>query len=238
MAFSGDRIYWSDIQGTLQQQVYSLAHARKSGGAKVERVIESAAVDLVVDDSGTYWRGGNDAVLRRRPLGGAVSETVADGVNGRFDVDATDVYYATSAKTGDRPGSIVARPKTLAAPRTLVPDLLNPIAVAIDERDVYFAETAAGNGSLAKVPKSGGATTTLVPDLQRINFMLVAGEHVYVFTGSTGDTRPDGRILRITKDGASTLPLAVGTNPQSAAVDAEHVYWVEKGERVLYRVAR
>jgi hypothetical protein len=89
------------------------------------------------------------------------------------------------------------------------------------------ASTAGGSMSVGSTSTGTGVLTTTVlysgPDIP--SRLAVDAAAVY-FTASPAMKSPDGKVLRVTKDGSSLIKLVITeTDPFSLAVTATHAYW-------------
>ncbi len=114
-----------------------------------------------------------------------------------------------------------------AAPFTLVPSA-NPIALALDDANVYWADFAAGDVAMA--PKSGGAPVVLWSSTtMRPRAIAVDTANVYVL--ATADTTTGSSLVAVPISGAPAAPLTTSPNLLAAPLAAgpSLVYWVDQG---------
>lgn len=95
------------------------------------------------------------------------------------------------------------------------------------------ASGAGGAGSAMSSVSSTGAgqggspaMTVLYAGLDQPTSLAIDADAVY-FTASADPFKPISKVMRVTKDGASSIKLATGEiSPLSVTVDATHAYWL------------
>ena len=163
-------------------------------------------------------------------------------------LDATHVYYL------DDIDSIIYRiPKNGGARQPLAQfQEVLITAMAVDDTNLYVA-TIVGDfapGDLWAIPKAGGTPRTIASGVVFVTEIAADATHVYWVSVGTINLEEevilsDGKIERVTKDGASRQVLASGlSTPATVAIDDTNVYFGELGAAVgnaskgLRRVAK
>jgi outer membrane protein assembly factor BamB len=145
IAIDADNLYWSNGTDTYQ--------APLAGGAPLS--IGPAALALAVDAAYVYlaYGDGSAGSVVRIPIGGGPATTLADSRPPSLvavAVDATNVYWIEGDGTIGM-GAVATMNKSGGTPVVLASGLQDPEAIAVDDTDVYFANTAAGE--VEKIPK-------------------------------------------------------------------------------------
>jgi len=147
--------------------------------------------------------------------------------------------------TLDNSAPIAAGPAVLAI-TTLATGLNDSRGIAVDTDGVYFMEVGTstggvynnGSGTVKKVGINGGTVTTLATGLNTpwTGGIKTDATNVYWVDGGTNTGvvyNKDGDLKAVAKSGSSVLTLATGLDgPDSVAVDADSVYWLETGDYV------
>lgn len=99
----------------------------------------------------------------------------------------------------------------------------NPIALALDDANVYWlnvGDGGVGRGSVSSVPKSGGvAPTTLVANQTRPRQIVTDGTTVY------WTTPPN--VMSVPATGGPPAVVATGVAPIAITLDASYLYWID-----------
>ena len=167
-------------------------------------------------------------------------------------IDATHVYYIDEFNS-----TLYRIPKTGGTRQQLAQfsDALTT-AIAVDDANVYVA-TIVGDfdatippGDIWAIPKAGGTPRTIASGVVFVTEIAADATHVYWVSVGTvkldaEEILSDGKIERVTKDGASRQVLASGlSTPATLAIDNTDVYFGELGSAVgnpsigLRRVAK
>lgn len=106
----------------------------------------------IVARAGTlYWNGGD--VIEKIPDSGGFPTTIASGVSGRdIAINATALYWQTSAGLGTAPLSG-------GAPAAMAVSMPHVRQMTVDDAYVYWADDT--DGTVMKAPLAGGTPTTL-----------------------------------------------------------------------------
>jgi DNA-binding beta-propeller fold protein YncE len=140
IAIDASNLYWSTDSATYQ--------APLAGGQPIS--IGPAAAAIAVDGSYVYLAlNGGQAGLGSvvlTPIGGGGSFTIASArppTLGAIAVDATHVYWVEGWGTIGM-GAVVAADKSGGPPLVIASGLHDPSAIAVDDTNVYIANTGAG----------------------------------------------------------------------------------------------
>lgn len=145
IAIDADNLYWSTDTATYQEPL--------AGGQALS--IGPAPAALAVDDSYVYFalNGSPTGSIVRVPIGGGAQTTIASGRLPdlmAIAVDATRVYWIEGYGTIGQ-GAVAAVDKSGGTPVILASGLQDPSAIAVDDSNVYVANTADGEiESIAK----------------------------------------------------------------------------------------
>lgn len=197
------------------------------------------------------------AFARRRALTFRGGPSCAEGtlVSGSYAsllaADGTHVYFV------DEFGVVSRVPKTGGEVEALSDPLeWFPMSIAVDATHVYIgvlpfeALLTPMPGSILSVPKSGGVAGVLVSGVPTPSALATDDSHLYWAAFGTldfmdGSLASDGRIERVTKDGAERTTLASDLSGSVGLVlDGNDVYFGETGTADddpsvgLYRVAK
>lgn len=115
-------------------------------------------------------------------------------------------------------------------------DQMDPVAIAIDDTHVYWANTWHNEGEdfcrVASVSKSGGPITVLARPF-RAGGIAVAGDSVY-FTSYDAGTDASPSLIRVPKRGGKAVKLSSGLLPEHIAVSGQFVYGTAEAPNVGY----
>lgn len=218
-------VYWTN-QGSARGKG-SVARAEKKPNAPTEVLVDEldAPFGIAVDAGRAYWsssqrgKGGlgwvsisDKAQLQRPALAvGALEEPTT------IAVDHGELFFADVRLR--RVGAVAVSPRIdTANVRSIANTDARPVGVAVDETNVYWADSSAG--VICRAPRAGGPITTLVARGDQTVALALDDQDVwFAETGS-------GRIGRVHKAGGG---LAVVASDQAGvlaiAVDRERVYW-------------
>ena len=167
---------------------------------------------------------------------GPVPVRLATGVGSVHGLaeDATHLYYTSWQLYGGR-GDLGKIRKDGQGSTSLVSLGLQPRAVVLDDKDIYYSEGI----RLNKMPKAGGTPSTVAPKFSS-QALAIDGSHVY---GVPGDYGPYDRLVKVAKSGGVNWELDVASRPDTKvdpvgysaiAVDGSGVYVTDSGNnRVL-----
>jgi hypothetical protein len=183
---------------------------------------------------------------------GPVATTVlATGQNypAGLAIDATGLYWSNSGATGTD-GLVVKcsirfcgrsslDPSIIETPTQLAMGQSNPLGVALDATNVYWANSGTGtNGQIMKcaIGGCGMAPTVVASGLVFPNEVAVSGASLY-WTNSgtssaTGGLVLDGSVMTCPVSGCVGSPTILASNqanPEGIAVDSTGVYWTNFG---------
>jgi hypothetical protein len=198
IALDDARVYWVDAhanRGLETNAPSRLLSAPKAGGAPVELATTptEASQGIAVDDAFAYV--GYVGLNEPNPLACPP---------GRLCHEPPTIHGPT--------GAVLAVPKGGGAPRVLASDARDPLCVAADGRQVYWADGA----SLFRVPREGGRRTLLLANAG-CRALALDATHVYCLC--------DG-ISRVPKAGGAGEVLVHGDAYEAAlAVGPTAVYF-------------
>lgn len=151
-----------------------------------------------------------------------------------FGGDATHLYYTSWQLYGSR-GDLGQIRKDGQGATSLVSLELQPRALVLDDKDVYYAEGI----RLMKMSKAGGKPDTVAPKFSSQSLAMDA-TRIY---GVPGDYGPYDRVVKVAKTGGVNWELDVETRPETKvdpvgysgiAVDGSGIYVTDSGKnRVL-----
>lgn len=108
-------------------------------------------------------------------------------------------------------------------------------SLLVDATDLYWVEAQRDqNGQLMsstvrKRGKTGGNVITLVTSQRPLEWIAMDESFVYGLLRSTAGAGSDnGAILRVPRSGGAYETVAAAQSPQRVAIDADHVYWINK----------
>jgi len=222
-----DFVYWTDGVG-----IYS---APTTGGAGSLRATGNVG-RMALDDLGAlYWinardfQGGKGSIHR---MSNRVDAVIASGQNQNFGVavDATNAYFTCSSSDG-QDQAIRRVPKNGGAVETVVTTAVQPLAVRVDSKNVYFRDL---NSAVWSVSKSGGT----VHQLSALNgsFGFLANSEVDVnasvvwWIWGAGNAGPKG-LFRAAADGSGFAAVDTGNDFSwfGPRVDDSAVYYFHAG---------
>jgi hypothetical protein len=146
--------------------------------------------------------------------------------DGSVSPDALDANIPSDSGDATDGGSESQRPCPLKGLVTLASGQRNPGTIAVDNDNVYWANTDSDhpNDSIVQVAKCGGAPITLVSGQPSIGGIAVHGANVY--WGRAQPREWPGHILRVPIGGGAVTTLVSGVYARALAVDDESIYWV------------
>jgi hypothetical protein len=149
--------------------------------------------------------------------------------------DATHLY-ATSWQTLGNRGDLLKVRKDGGGTLALTSLQLEPRALAVDKRDIYFSEGI----RLAKIAKEGGNSTVIAPKFSS-QYIALNATHVF---GVPGDYGPYDRLVKMEKTGGVNFEIDVAERPDTksgpvgysaVAVDESGVYVTDSGNHRVLR---
>jgi hypothetical protein len=129
----------------------------------------------------------------------------------------------------------------VCVPTLLSAGLASPYSLVLDGTDLFVADKGKDvalpvpDGRILKVPTGGGAAVVLADKQPLPRGIVVDADNVYyTLYGSKGSAQ--GAVMKVGRDGtcgaAPTCPVVLAQSrraPWSIAVDADYVYWTERG---------
>jgi hypothetical protein len=221
---------------------YELTAVPLSGGTPVLLGYTSSITSNIAIGGGfAYWGSGPSASISKLWLGGGSAETLATtpppGCVSSVALDPASVYWSVGSCAGianqGTSGQIVTAPvgEGAGTPTTLASGRVGPVAIAIDETSVYWAETGCPadvtlpcEGAVLKVPKGGGVVTTLAtmaPTVSaQVSALAIDETTVYWLADA---------VMSVPLAGGAATTLAMlppnSTTGPGLAVDSTSLYW-------------
>jgi hypothetical protein len=135
----GDQVVWDDFQ------MGGVWACPTTGCASPTQVVASSPVSTIATFGGAlYWGDQYGTVSQCAPIGSAcVPSTLASGVGEitSIAVDAAGVvYWGTKGSGTGKSGAVMKLPPGAANPTTLVPNLVWPNRVVVDNTNVYWSD--------------------------------------------------------------------------------------------------
>ncbi len=190
---------------------------------------------VAADDVNVYWTdqsGGATTGVFKAPIGGGPPVLLsAAGPANEVVASGGQLFYAGAI--GDAPGSegLMRVSVNGGLPTVLVPPDPNHSveSLTVDCANVYYETT---DGTIAQVPIGGGTPTTLVTGAGE-GLLQLAVDADRVYFGST-----QGDVASVPIGGGAVTTLAPGAGPIGIAVDANSVYWTNRDEGTVMKVAK
>ena len=198
------------------------------------------AQNLAVAATGAYWST-QTSLVRCPATGCAGSPTVIDPANGGglVAVDASDVYWISTAYTGSSPATLYRCPLAgCGGSGTPVAAVVDATALTVAGGTLYWIEIAGSymgaGGTLQSCPVSGCTQPkTLAAGIPAPVGLATDGVNVYVTSApDIGSPSGIGSVLRCPVTGCPGGPTEIATGqdiPGAIAVDDTSVYWVNQG---------
>jgi hypothetical protein len=174
------------------------------------------------------------AVLKVSKHGGAVT-VLAGGqdIPTYLAVDGEAVYWSA---LGDHAVRRIGKDGTGLLTLASAAQIQVPDALAVDDRDVYFAAlqaTAAilppARSGIFRAPKRGGTAPALVVEASAVKGLAVDQTHLY-FTIYGITTYEDGALRKAPKSGGAVLDLASSQNsPWPIILGEDRLFWANYG---------
>ncbi|HEY5242876.1 MAG TPA: hypothetical protein VIJ22_15460 [Polyangiaceae bacterium] len=191
---------------------------------------------VAADDVNVYWTNQQDVGgIFEAPIGGGPAVMLSGaGPAGSVVANGGRVFYE-GATTTTSPGfgetGVLTVSATGGPPTVLVPPNpnYNVVALTVDCVNVYYETT---DGTIAQVPIGGGTPTTLVTGAGR-GLLQLAVDSDRVYFGST-----QGDVASVPIGGGAVTTLAPGAGSIGIAVDANNVYWTNRDEGTVMKLAK
>ena len=217
-------------------------------GGEVPVAIEGSPTAGALDATHIYWaRAGSHVVTRRRRAGGASESlyTAASDVV-QMGLAGDELVVATHDRAGSR-GELVSIPRGGGAPSTLARVASMVVALAFDERHVYFATRGAYRysggdlgvafypfGSIQRVPRGGGGVETLATDLPNITGIALTASSVLVTTELRQVGGVGGASYEVARAPGARRPVAREALDGLVATDGAIFATTTAGDLVAY----
>jgi hypothetical protein len=237
VGISSDHLYW--VAGR------HIVRIAKTGGP-VETVdvaadALSSPFDVAIEGSSLYWSELNDARVYRKPLGGGARQLVVDRGTTSLQVIA---YIATGngwlfmtnhiAPTPTAGAVWIARTDSASTtPSEQFPNQNYASGVATTPAAVYWARSGATPG-LVSASMPGGSAEYIRPVTESIQGVAADGLDLFFLEG-------ERRVRQWHLGDADIRTLYEVSAPfgeSDIAVDAKAIYWTEKANGVVKRLAR
>jgi sugar lactone lactonase YvrE len=202
---------------------------------------------LAVDDTSLYAANGLSGEVLKLPKNGTGGDTPAVLASiqqnpGSLLVDLAGVYWCNiSDLQHPAAGAIMHLAPGDTTPTALADGLNGPETLAVDASDVWWtdrgsAASLGANGSIWHVPLAGGTPEVVVTDTVGPWGVAVDAESVYWVEQHSAQALSGGRVLVLSKTGASSGSATPGQladnqlEPIRVRLDADHVYWANRGD--------
>jgi hypothetical protein len=180
VAVNGSYVYFSEVDSLARVPVF---------GGPVEKVTSSSTIAswaMAASSAGACWAAPGSGTVSCEPAGASAPITVAKGQSNvqAIAIAGSTVYWST-VDSPEQPAhaSVFSAPIAGGAARLLTSDATDVVALAADERAVYFIDRTASTASLDDVPIEGGAVTTLAGGFSTADPSIVSAVHI-----ALGDT--------------------------------------------------
>jgi hypothetical protein len=141
-------------------------------------------------------------------------------------LDPEQVFFG-SIDYASNVGSIQSVPRSGGTPTTIVAGLAGRPFFAIDASQVYYLLTWSHVPGVFRIGRDGKDPTMVHP----ASSVALAIDARSLYVAETG-----GAIMRMAKDGSSTVVLASSNKPAFLTVDATSAYWSDSSENAVYGV--
>ncbi|HVU03389.1 MAG TPA: hypothetical protein VHE30_16630 [Polyangiaceae bacterium] len=173
------------------------------------------AVGLVYSEGSIYWVNHFRGDIRAADVTTKVARTIGTTALDLADlVLLGDTLYAPSLNDG----TVVRVLKSGGTPETIATGQTSAVAIAADDRFLYWVTRKTG-GTVVRMDPSNGTLLTLADGQAQPISVAADGSYVYWATYDAGG------IFRVPRDGGSVQPLAQAIKATSVAVDARGIAW-------------
>ncbi len=211
---AGGNVYWT---ASMAGSVYSVPVAGGTETTVASGVSGSGGLSLATDPNNLYAAYSSGAIVEF-PFDGGAPATLAVS-------RGSPVYFAVGPTTAAWSNDYFDELDTVSlAGGTMATLSTNDVGapVAVDSANAYFGQYQPA--ALVALPLDGGAAVSLAPAV--LAALVVDSQYAYWTEGGTGVA--DGSIQRVPLTGGSALTIASGlVSPNSLAIDATNVYWVD-----------
>jgi len=196
----------------------------------------SSIYSITLDAANLYWTEPQTGSVVKAPKVGGSPLTLITGAAepSVLAVDSMHVYWINRFAGLARMGLDGSNPTMLG---TIAADS-GPV-LAIDSTHAYWGM----NGYLEAVPKAGGQQVTLLPDYGTVGSDIATdGSMIYWLKSGTcgaASCNADGAVVKMPVAGGPQTVVAAGlTQPAALVLDQGYVYWIERGNGAVRRVAK
>jgi hypothetical protein len=191
----------------------------KMGGTPQTLVTgQGNVVSMSLDADWIYWAEsnlGNVGIIKRAPKTGGNPSVLANDTYG-FALDASFIYYWTTAGNIERIGKSGGPPTTLASNVATANTPL--VQIALGGGFIFWTDGA----TISRVPAAGGRMTTIANDSTGIATGLIADTTSVYWSDPVA-----GSVVRTALDGSQLTPIAMGLDagPVYLASDDTNLFW-------------
>jgi Domain of unknown function (DUF5050) len=190
---------------------------------------------IAADEESVYWTNAGATAsstgVFKAPVGGGAATLLSPSLAGAIVVSGGRAFYTGS--TGGTDAGVLSVGVDGGAETVLVAGSADQSVVSItaDCASVYYQTT---NGTVAMVPVGGGTATVLLPGSGTYYGLQVASDasRVYYLAQNAVMAVPIGGGAAVTIASEQVL------NPAGIAVDADYVYWSNRGNGTVMKVAK
>lgn len=223
---------------TEQQAIYVVCYSSIVRGslpgpsaASVFASGEPDAARVALTRTTVYWTTSH--LVRAQEKTGGTVRTLADSQRScaRLAVPESEpfVYWVDRGHRGSLNGHVARVSKSGGNVQVIADNLAYPLAIGVDESDVYWTNEGGGanEGSIMRAPKGGGAAEELEPGLDHPAGLELSGNVLFWTTGSEA-----GNVWQRSKNKSDPTCLATGQNHPYVIVAAGNaIFWANAGNR-------
>ena len=230
VAVDSTSVYWVNYSNTAPS--YGGVFKAPVGGGTVVPLLPTGEVwanDILVNGTNVFWDDYASNEIRSAGLDGSGPTTLAGAAVGvgtpqQMAIDGQFIYWSNRFN-----GATIQKAPLAGGGLVNLSTGQDPVAVAVDSVNVYWANYSSGN--IQKAPLAGG-TASLVATSGGNGAWSIATDGVNVYWGNKGAATDGGASGSITaapangRGGLGTV-LATSPNPLYITIDASCVYWAD-----------